>query len=230
MVVLLMCVRFGSVGAAWRSTHAPTWVMCSLKRPLTHGAKRWQTAWERLRSGWMNTRRSTTIEAPTHGWWVCTDGVSVCMLKWYQTRAVLWAGIVAYLTTVLCNIVKAAYSLPCLDFTNTLSCKIHTPVQTLLSRCAVKAPLIKWHLGYMSGRHPRWQGSQGIPVCDYHLSMSLGASGCHPPVLDRVRAVQTQGVPCLFVCVCVRWPVCDSVVKRRSSLNTDQVSNLPERR
>ena len=62
-------------------------------------------------------------------------------------------------------------------------------------------------------------------MCDYHLSMSHCANGCHPPVLDRVRAVLTHGVPCLCVCSCVggAGPVCDSVVKWRASLNTDQV-------
>lgn len=88
VMMLLTSLRFGSVGAAWRSTHAPMWAMCSLKRPLTRGAKPWQTAWELLRSGWTNSKTSTTIETPTRDWWVCTDGVPVhvCMCSWCQTQ------------------------------------------------------------------------------------------------------------------------------------------------
>lgn len=97
--------------------------------------------------------------------------------------------------------------------------KNYTRSRTARSHCGVKALLIKWLLGYMSSRHSRWRG---IPVCDYHLSMSLGASGWHPPVLDGVRSLLTYGAPCLCVCT-HRW-ACGGVVKRRSSLSTDQVA------
>ncbi len=100
VLLLLMSLRFGSVGAAWRSIPAPMWVMCSPKWPLTPAAKLWQTAWEPPRSGWMSTKRCTIIETPTHDWWVRTDGGCACARGMKLLKLFWFVSFIEYLAVV----------------------------------------------------------------------------------------------------------------------------------
>lgn len=254
VVLRFSSLRFGNAGAAWRSTHAPTWVMCSPKRPLTHGAKRWQTAWGRQRCGWMSTRSSFTIAIPMLDWWVHTshkrvfDGCQTEPISLFkkELRHIQMGLIVHFQKSHTC-----VFFVFCQSFTASTcggskwhQCLLVCFAQTThvqarpLSHCGVKSSPWLSDSQDTWATHTQGDRSAGAFRCVITtFSVSLCASGCHPPVLDRMISVLTCGVPRLNVCVCVRvCGVCDSVVKRRSSRCTDQVAlislrggNLAER-
>lgn len=166
VVVWLMSHRFGNAGAAWRFTHAHTWVMCSPKKPLIPGAKHWQTAWGQLRSGWMNTRTCTTIATPMRDWWVCSDAI-LCDSTYAvsnTTKMIVWAGIVENLKSgcvlrehifsscahkILCLIqglisLMKTLCLPHACQTLDLLFPLRNYTQLVLSQCRVKPRQIKW--------------------------------------------------------------------------------------
>lgn len=134
----------------------------------------------------------------------------ICFLYgvlWRQCVCVFFFCTAAVITKLLDWLITWSHQCTQSQSHTTTCTKWHAPtndthINTPHSRCGVKAPLIKWHLGYMSGRHPRWRGVRAFRCVITTFPLSLCANGCHPPVLDRVRAVQTHGVPCLCVCAC----------------------------
>lgn len=81
-------------------------------------------------------------------------------------------------------------------------------------------------LGIHERQTPKVTGCQGVPVCDYHLSVVTRCQRVSPtcPWQGESSANPWGALP---LCVCMQgrgWAGSDSVVKKRRSLNTDQVA------